>query len=107
MAPTRAVTHLKESEHSPRVRQDGHGAEVDMWGIGRYLENMASRVTCQIAKPDAVQEMARRWMSDLTISAATALDEVNDLAASTPQMVLLQNHTPYVARVSIESTADK
>ncbi|CAG8571551.1 6865_t:CDS:2, partial [Acaulospora colombiana] len=47
-----------------------------MWGIGRYLEDMASRVTCQVAKPDAVQEMARRWMSDVTISAATVLDEV-------------------------------
>ncbi|PVF91819.1 hypothetical protein CPB86DRAFT_270995 [Serendipita vermifera] len=76
MAPTRAVIHLKESEHSPRVRQDGHGAEVDIWGVGRYLEMLASRVTCGIAQPDAVQQMGRRWVSDLTMSAATALDEI-------------------------------
>ncbi|PVF98299.1 hypothetical protein CPB86DRAFT_733261 [Serendipita vermifera] len=75
-APTRAVTHLKESEHSPRVRQDNHGAEVDIWGIGRYMEMLASRVTCKIAQPDAVQQMAQRWISDLNMSAATALDEI-------------------------------
>jgi hypothetical protein len=76
-APTRAVTHLKPSEHSPMVRQDGHGAEVDIWGVARYLEDLASRVTCWIAKPDEVQQMARRWMADLTTSAEAALDEIN------------------------------
>jgi hypothetical protein len=76
-APTRAATHLKESEHSPRVRQDGHGQEVDIWGVGSYLEDLASRVSCQIAKPEAVKQMARRWMTDLTTSAAAALDEIN------------------------------
>ena len=74
--PTRAVTHLKESEHSIRVRQDGHGAEVDIWGVGKYLEDLASRVTCGIAKPDAVKEMARKWMANDTASAANALNEI-------------------------------
>jgi hypothetical protein len=75
-APTRAATHLKESEHSVQVRQDNHGAEVDIWGIGKYMENLASRVTCRIAKPEAIQQMARRWMADLTMSAAVALDDI-------------------------------
>jgi hypothetical protein len=75
--PTRAVTHLIPSEHSPRVRQDGHGAEVDMWGVGRYLEDLTSRVTCGIAKPDEVKQMAMRWIADLTTSAEAALDEIN------------------------------
>jgi hypothetical protein len=76
-APTRAVTHMTETEHSPRVRQDNHGQEVDIWGVGRYLEELASRVTCQIAKPDQVTKIARRWMTDLTTTAAAALDEIN------------------------------
>ena len=76
-APTCGVTHLKESEHSARVRQENHGAEVDIWGIAKYMEELASRLTCRIAKPEAVQQMARRWMTDLTTSAASALDEIN------------------------------
>jgi hypothetical protein len=76
MTPTRGVTHLKESEHSERVRQDNHGAEVDIWGIAQYMITLASRVTCQIANPDAVQQMARRWMADITTTATSALDEI-------------------------------
>ena len=76
IAPTRAVTHLKESEHSPRVREDGHGAEVDIWSVGKYLESLASRVTCGIANPDEVVKMARKWMADHTVSAAAALKEI-------------------------------
>jgi hypothetical protein len=75
-APTRGVTHLKESEHSPQVRQDNHGPEVDIWGIGRYMEDLASRVTCRIAKPEAVQQMARRWMEDISTTATSALYEI-------------------------------
>jgi len=75
-APTCGVTHLKESEHSPRVREDNHGAEVDIWGIAKYMEELASRVTCRIAQPQDVQQMARRWMTDLGTSAASALDEI-------------------------------
>jgi len=73
-APTCGVTHLKKSEHSPLVRQDNHGAEVDIWGIAKYMEELASRA--RIANPKAVQEMAGRWMADLTTSAASALDEI-------------------------------
>ena len=65
------------SEHSPRAREDNHGAEVDMWGIAKYMEESASRVTCRIAQPQAVQQMARRWMTDLATSAASVLDEIN------------------------------
>lgn len=41
-----------------------------------YREELASRVTCLIAQPDAVKEMARRWITDLTTNAAAALDEI-------------------------------
>ena len=76
-APTCAVTHLKESEHSSRVREDDHGAEVDIWGIANYMEYLASRATSRIAQPQAVRQMAREWMTDLATSAASALDQIN------------------------------
>ncbi|PVF99943.1 hypothetical protein CPB86DRAFT_796109 [Serendipita vermifera] len=82
-APTRAVTHLKESTHSDRVFQDNHGAEVDIWGIAKYMEILA----CRVAKPDDVEQMARRWMEDITTSAASALDEIRaarELFIATP-----------------------
>ena len=76
-APTRAVTHMKECEHSPRVREDNHGADVDIWGIGRYMEELASCITCHIANPDAVKRMACGWMENsTTITAAGALHEI-------------------------------
>ena len=77
MTPTYAAMHLKTAEHSPRVYQDNHGAEVDIWGVGKYMEDLASRVSCQIAKPAKVQEMARRWTRDITTSAEAALNEIN------------------------------
>jgi hypothetical protein len=68
-----AAEHLKEAEHLPRVRQDNHGTEVDIWGVGKYLEELVSRVTCGITKPENVKEIARRWMSDV----GAALDEID------------------------------
>ena len=74
--PTRGVTHLKESEHSDQVRLDNHGAEVDIWGIARYMKGLASRVTCRIADSEAVQAMANRWIADIRTSAENALEEL-------------------------------
>ena len=28
---------MKYDSHSPRVREDGHGTEVDIWGVGHLL----------------------------------------------------------------------
>ena len=74
--PTHAATHLTVSEHSPCVRQDDHGPEVDVWGAGKYMEQVASKVDCAVAKPAAVIQMARRWMEDKSMSAASALAEI-------------------------------
>ena len=75
-APTYAARHLKRWEHSPSVQEDGHGPEVDIWGIGRYMEQLASRVVCRIAKPEAVKKMAQRWMTDTSTTAESALHEI-------------------------------
>ena len=74
--PTVGVQHLTELEHSPRVREENHGPEVDIWGIGRYMEELASCSQGRIANPGAVQQMARRWKRDTSTTATRALDEV-------------------------------
>ena len=74
--PTLGVQHLSDLEHSPHVREDNHGPEVDIWGIGYYMEELASRLQCRIAKPEAVRQMAQRWKGDTSTTATRALDEV-------------------------------
>jgi len=36
--PTKAQSSLSHEIHSPDVFQDGHGAEVDIWGIGCLIK---------------------------------------------------------------------
>lgn len=36
-SPTRAATHLDLSHHSPAVFLDNHGAEVDIWSVGKLI----------------------------------------------------------------------
>jgi hypothetical protein len=36
-SPTRAATHPDSSFHSPAVFVDNHGAEVDIWGVGKLI----------------------------------------------------------------------
>lgn len=73
-APTTAVMHMKEHEHSPNVRQDNHGAEVDMWGVAYYLGQLS--LHSRVEDPDAISEMAQRWQKDEGLTAETALVEV-------------------------------
>jgi hypothetical protein len=85
--PTCGVTHLTESEHSLRVREDNHGAEVDIWGVGNYLEGLVSRNRCEDAYN--VKEMAKRWMADHTITAEAALNEMNVCTSSIDDILLM------------------
>jgi len=36
--PTKAQSSFSREIHSPDVFQDGHGAEVDIWGIGYLIK---------------------------------------------------------------------
>ena len=71
-APTEAAHHLNWENHSPRIQQNGHGAEVDIWGIAHYM--------CQLLKVvnnrQYVEEMAKRWKGDTALTAETALAEI-------------------------------
>ena len=37
LGPTTACTHFNRHTHSPRVFEDGHGYEVDIWGVGELI----------------------------------------------------------------------
>ena len=74
--PTHAVSDFKQHEHSPRVFEDHHGAEVDIWGIAKYMETMADCVTCGIAQTRLVKQMADRWICDSSTTATSALREI-------------------------------
>ena len=36
-----AAHHLDERSHSPQVFQNNHGGEVDIWGVGKLIEDSA------------------------------------------------------------------
>ncbi|KIK09119.1 hypothetical protein K443DRAFT_808 [Laccaria amethystina LaAM-08-1] len=36
-APTKGAPHLSKNEHSPNVYKDNHGADVDIWAVGRLI----------------------------------------------------------------------
>jgi hypothetical protein len=36
-APTKALGHFASDTHSARVFEDGHGGEVDIWGVGHLI----------------------------------------------------------------------
>jgi hypothetical protein len=75
-ALTCRVTHLTESEHAPRVREDNHGEEMDIWGVGGYVEELASCVMCYIVNLEAVRQMAHKWMGDIPTTTTIALEEI-------------------------------
>ena len=70
--PTKAANHLNRENHSPHIRQDGHGAEVDIWGVAHYM--------CQLLRVvnnrQYVEQMAIRWKGDTTLTAEMALGEI-------------------------------
>ena len=74
--PTSAVLDMKRHEHSPRVFEDNHGPEVDIWGIAKYMETIADCVTCGIAQTQPVKQMAHRWIHDASTTAMSALREI-------------------------------
>jgi hypothetical protein len=41
VAPTEAQTHINKANNSPHIFSDGHGVEVDLWGIGELINASA------------------------------------------------------------------
>jgi len=48
LAPTKAMEHLSLDNHHPSVFLDGHGAEVDIWAVGKLI----------------LDAVTKRWVAD-------------------------------------------
>ena len=72
LVPTTAATHLSPEGHSPRIQHDGHGAEVDIWGVANFMHQLHSVVK----DPQQVRQMANKWKEGLNLTAAKALSEI-------------------------------
>jgi len=57
-APTKAAPHLNHAMHSPNVYEDNHGADVDIWAVGRLLCTVQWRTPALVD----VGRMASFWM---------------------------------------------
>ncbi|KAG8807302.1 hypothetical protein FRC17_004526, partial [Serendipita sp. 399] len=68
---------LSRTSHPPAVFQNGHGAEVDLWCVGKLLEAATSNFHCKI-HPDLKQIGARMIANDIN-SATQALQEIKAL----------------------------
>jgi hypothetical protein len=76
MAPTRAALDLDHGSHSPRVFSDGHGSEVDLWGVGKLLLDARKFVLGISADMIAIGE--RLVASD--VGALQALEDVRSMS---------------------------
>ena len=72
-APTKAAYHLNEETHSPQVHQDNHGAEVDIWGVGRLL------TSAPVAIPDALHSLEQRMIDGDITTAELTLGELRNI----------------------------
>ena len=74
MAPTRAILHLNTDDHHPNISSDGHGAEVDIWAVGKLILNAAEVVV------DASEELhsAGRALVEVPKTAQQALTRLRN-----------------------------
>ena len=68
--PTKAQNDFSRSSHSPAVFEDGHGAEVDIWGVGNLL------VTCTAVIPASLRLLGSRICQESMVLTAQAIHEL-------------------------------
>ena len=70
-APTVADPRLDRRTHAPRVFEDGHGAEVDIWGVGKLI------TTAHISDlPEKLLSLGQRMVDGSVLSAERGLEEM-------------------------------
>ncbi|PFH47466.1 hypothetical protein AMATHDRAFT_152002, partial [Amanita thiersii Skay4041] len=72
--PTEAAPHLRSGTHAPQVFANGHGAEVDIWGVGRLITTAGIR-----SMPKDLISLGERMMDGSIKSATQALEELKNL----------------------------
>ena len=91
LAPGKAEPHFKQSTHSPHVFIEGHGTEVDVWGVGGLI------IDCNALDISSQLNGLGRWMQgSSTPSAREALDRIKEYMSS---LVCPELHTfgPYIS----------
>ncbi|KAI9455621.1 hypothetical protein HD554DRAFT_2178403 [Boletus coccyginus] len=77
LAPGTAELHFKQSTHSPRIFVDGHGTEVDIWGVGGLI------MDCEALDISSQLKDLGRWMQGSSApSAREALDKIKEYISS-------------------------
>jgi len=71
-APAKGAPHLSQSEHSPNVYKDNHGADVDIWAVGRLI------FTAQVQVP-ALRDLGQMMMEGHVLNAEQGLRGICNL----------------------------
>ena len=71
-SPTKAAPRLSHAEHSPNVYKDNHGADVDIWAVGRLIFTARLRV-------EALTDVGRTMMAGHILNAEQGLEEIRNL----------------------------
>ena len=74
IAPTKAAPNLRREIHAPQVFEDGHGAEVDIWGVGKLIATAGV--------PDLSENLlslGQRMVDGSVVSAEQGLTELKSL----------------------------
>lgn len=75
--PAKAQVHFIRTNHSPRIFEDGHGPEVDIWGVGELIiSSFAVDVSQELLN------IGRQMKDDQTLSATQALKLVANYQSS-------------------------
>ncbi|KAM6493367.1 hypothetical protein JOM56_011501 [Amanita muscaria] len=71
-APTKGAPHLSQNEHSPNVYKDNHGADVDIWAVGRLI------FTALVHVP-TLRDLGHMMMEGRVLNAEQGLREICNL----------------------------
>ncbi|KAF8324425.1 uncharacterized protein EI90DRAFT_3075323 [Cantharellus anzutake] len=72
--PTKAAPNLDSGTHAPQVFEDGHGTEVDLWGVG----NLITRAGVP-GLPENLCSLGRKMVKGSILSAEQGLRELKSL----------------------------
>ena len=72
--PTKAAPNLRSGTHAPQVFKDGHGAEVDIWAVGKLI-----RTTQIFELPEDLLSLGRRMVEGSVSSAEQGLKDLKSL----------------------------
>ena len=90
-SPTKAAIHLNARSHSPAVFKDNHGAEVDIWAVGKLI---VDAVTFTSDIPAALVEVGKRMIEGWVTTATQGLVEIQSVI-----FVIV----PYISKRGVQS----